>query len=601
MTAMLALNRADHYQRHWVAPEAGPIRIGSAAHLRLFCQMLLQTHNPYRPAVMVWPDLEPAARDRLLGLPIWDIAVQTEGRASIRVKTFAEAASTPLLREALLMNASEEARHKVVLSHLVAHYGIQLAPEPPYPPPANPEWAWLVTGYSECIDSFFAFGLFDLAKDSGYFPPELVETFEPVMQEEARHIMFFANWLAWHRRQLPLHQRLAFEAKVLGVWGFLIWERIGMARGIGADGTAQDANFAMTGASDLGVSLTPGALLERCLRENERRMAGYDQRLLRPTTMPRLAGLARKFISTQNTPSIAIGSDAHKQLFCQQFIDSYTDFEPADLPWPALTEAELTRLRTVPFWREVRHTERRAGAIVEAYSRTVTDPVLLAAIRLQALEESRHARLLAVMIERYGLDAPEQPLEALPADIEKAFIDFGFGECLDSFLGFGAFKFARQAGFLPESMFEIFDTLMFEETRHIVFFVNWMAWREAQRGRKAAVLRNLNSLRFYGRAVGRLLGTVRRGQHANEGKDFSATQASVFLDDFSFRRFVETCYAENGRRMAVVDPALMQPTFLPRLANSALAGFRLWDRLHRARHAPDAQASELTALRLKDP
>ena len=71
-----------------------------------------------------------------------------------------------------------------------------------------------------------------------------------------------------------------------------------------------------------------------------------------------------------------------------------------------------------------------------------------------------------------GLDAPEQPLEALPADIEKAFIDFGFGECLDSFLGFGAFKFARQAGFLPESMFEIFDTLMFEETRHIVFFVN---------------------------------------------------------------------------------------------------------------------------------
>jgi len=80
------------------------------------------------------------------------------------------------------------------------------------------------------------------------------------------------------------------------VWAFLIWERIGIARGMDADGTAQDANFAMTGGAAVGEDLSPRALIELCLAENDRRMKGYDRRLLRPTTVPRLASLARRFL-----------------------------------------------------------------------------------------------------------------------------------------------------------------------------------------------------------------------------------------------------------------------------------------------------------------
>ncbi len=175
---------------------------------------------------------------------------------------------------------------------------------------------------------------------------------------------------------------------------------------------------------------------------------------------------------------IDAGSDAHRDLFCRQFIDTHERFDPETLPWPELDDAALARLRGVPFWQDVFHTERRAGAIVDAFTPHVADSVVREAVALQGVEETRHAKLIRVMIDRYGLDATEQPLEALPADIETAFIDFGFGECLDAFLGFGAFKTARQSAFLPEGMFEIFDVLMYEETRHIVFFINYMAWRE---------------------------------------------------------------------------------------------------------------------------
>jgi len=271
-----------------------------------------------------------------------------------------------------------------------------------------------------------------------------------------------------------------------------------------------------------------------------------------------------------------VGSEEHKELFCRLFMESHQRYEPDRLPWPDLDDAALARLRAVPFWQEVLQTELRAGRIVHAFAPILDDRVLREAVALQGFEEARHAELLRVMIRRYGIEVAEQAGDPLPADIETAFIDFGFGECLDSFLGFGAFKIARESQFLPEPMFEIFETLMYEETRHIVFFVNWMAWREARRGRRAAWLRSTTSFWYYLRAFRRLLGTARRGAQVNDGKDFSATQASVFLEGFTFRRFIEDCHAENLRRMASFDPALLQPRFLPALGSAALSGLRLW-------------------------
>ncbi|HEX4647954.1 MAG TPA: hypothetical protein VH111_03940 [Steroidobacteraceae bacterium] len=279
------------------APSEAPIRLGSEAHKILFCRTLLDTFDPYRPAVLDWPKLDSEARDRLVVLPIWDIAVQTEGRARLNVASYAAVTTDPLLREAIGLNAFEEGRHKDVLSHLVAAYGIPLAPEPEYAAPRDPEWAFMKTGYSECIDSFFAFGLFESARRSGFFPQALVETFEPVIREEARHILFFVNWAAWHRRVMPWWRRPWFELKVLGVWLCLILERVSIARDVGHG--VQDNNFTVTGAKSVGADIDVGALIELCLSENERRMSAYDHRLLRPRVVPALARLARSLLRSK--------------------------------------------------------------------------------------------------------------------------------------------------------------------------------------------------------------------------------------------------------------------------------------------------------------
>jgi hypothetical protein len=59
----------------------------------------------------------------------------------------------------------------------------------------------------------------------------------------------------------------------------------------------------MNGSKSLSDEMDPAILIDICLEEDKRRMAGYDKRLLRPTTMPKLARLARMFIKPKKRPA----------------------------------------------------------------------------------------------------------------------------------------------------------------------------------------------------------------------------------------------------------------------------------------------------------
>jgi hypothetical protein len=277
-------------------PPAERLRLGSPAHKALFCNQLLETHDPYKPAIIDWPKLDEETRGRIVSLPIWDIAVQTEEKAGWNVRSYGARITDPLLKSAVAMDAFEESRHKIVLANMVEAYGIKLDPEPTYQRPKDPEWAFMVTGWSECIDSFFGFGLFRIAKDSGFFPPELVDTFEPVMREEGRHILFFVNWVAWWRRNMPWWRRPWFELKAIAVWLFLIAERVGIAGDMEKSDKAQDNNFTLNGSKELGVEISFAGLARVCLEENDRRLAPYDPRLIRPVFVPNMIRLALRFM-----------------------------------------------------------------------------------------------------------------------------------------------------------------------------------------------------------------------------------------------------------------------------------------------------------------
>ena len=90
---------------------AAPSFVGSPEHKELLCRFFIDTHDPYKPKEMPWPELDKDARDRLAMLPIWEEAVKTEAETALAVITMGESEKDPLLSQAIGLQGYEEQRH----------------------------------------------------------------------------------------------------------------------------------------------------------------------------------------------------------------------------------------------------------------------------------------------------------------------------------------------------------------------------------------------------------------------------------------------------------------------------------------------------------
>lgn len=259
-------------------------------------------------------------------------------------------------------------------------------------------------------------------------------------------------------------------------------------------------------------------------------------------------------------------------------METHRAYDPKDWPWPELDEISLARLRAIPIWTMALEVEMGAGAMLAGYAKSESDPLVRQVLELQGYEEDRHGRILQCMIDRYGLNVAPQVVHDQPT--RAAFIDFGYNECVDSFAGFGIFKLARNARIFPEALTSLFVRLLVEEARHIVFFVNWIAWDRCRRGLRSPVLQAVPTLISYGAAIVRRVkgGSEMSGNGSTNGS--SGETLDLFgdiLNGLTPATFIRACVEENDRYMAAFDPRLLRPRVIPTLAKTALAAIEGFD------------------------
>ena len=263
---------------------------GSQEHKELFCKFFIDSHKPFTPEELPWPELDEQTIEKLKGFPIWDYAVHTEHQVFNKLTAYSNEETDPLLKQALALQAYEEGRHANILRYFLKRYNIPYKEMPDKRLPANLEMCFLSTGAGECIDSFFAFGFLQISKSTEDYPLELIEVMEPIVQEEARHILFIQNWILFQRHRRPFLLQPVHFLQTMWAFAEAGFSRLMELKTLGG------AAFTIQARETENSSLSPREFITLCLKENKRRLAPYDQRLVRPRLIPRMMRIVNMFL-----------------------------------------------------------------------------------------------------------------------------------------------------------------------------------------------------------------------------------------------------------------------------------------------------------------
>ncbi len=254
--------------------------MGSGAN-RSFSRVFLDAHEGYEPSSCHWPALSPSQLALLRALPVWAQAAADEERAANLLLRFANSISDPEIREAMRLQAVEEARHGAVLRAMCAHYGIDVLSESIEVSAVDTRRAYVQFGFDESTDLFFGSGFFELIRRSEVLPAEFLRVFDRILAEETNHVVLFVNWLAHCGSPGPLSIAKRRWASLLGYSHSLLRH-------------ARFANSARVTYAPIGVGvgvprISGGEFLTLCRQAYIRRLSLAPSELLRPKGLPMLA------------------------------------------------------------------------------------------------------------------------------------------------------------------------------------------------------------------------------------------------------------------------------------------------------------------------
>ncbi len=263
-----------------------------------------------------------------------------------------------------------------------------------------------------------------------------------------------------------------------------------------------------------------------------------------------------------------IGSFQHKQRFCRDLQQHRVDLGHQE-SWPSVDDVTQARLQTMPLWHALQVQKQQTRQFLSQCAEAETDATLQTAIAHAAKLVQHQGKAISTLIQTYEISQASQarPLSSVPLAA------VGARNCTQSFLAFGLYQLAKQREYLPIELLERFDGLLNLEAQQCVFWVNWLAYRSAQKQlsqwqlRLASIRQNWLLIRF--------LLTVDRVELADL-EDPALTDTGDFLRTLKRESFLRACMAESQTRFEEVDPELLRPQLTATLAQGLAETLKFW-------------------------
>ncbi len=143
-------------------------------------------------------------------------------------------------------------------------------------------------------------------------------------------------------------------------------------------------------------------------------------------------------------------------------------------------------------------------------------------------------------------------------------------------IGFGGFALARRKQIFPPALMDIFENVLWEEARHITFFMNWWRYDQAVTGQNNPLGRTYRALRYHVRAAMKTASGAQSSTSDNPPKlDLTGGSSQALLEGVTPKMFIELALAENRAMMERLDRRLFKPRIIPGVLTAALLGLRM--------------------------
>ena len=264
------------------------------------------------------------------------------------------------------------------------------------------------------------------------------------------------------------------------------------------------------------------------------------------------------------------GTNDHRKRFCRTFLESHSPWDAEQFSWPILDIMSQECLRSIPGWTNLFQKKQQLSRVAAAYATTTNNALIRDAMTLLGQEYQRQATVLKKLISAYDIPRSATPNRPTNPELETDFIQGMHGECLDAFWRFGWFGLVQHHQTFPTELLEPWDRLLQEEARQLIFFVDWLSYQRARQRKRNLHLGGLPNLWSDRNKVLNSISAF------GMKEDAEPSPLSPFLEKATAEEFLDTCLAENQRRMAGVDPDVPQPKLSITVAQVLREVVRLW-------------------------